>query len=192
MARRPLSLRRRRGESGIRSKSHGECDTKADTQRYTQWYGYRHEFRTLDGTELQQPSLKSFLSASGLASAAEAKAWSLPIVKLCIRGLLLLRTVANCCVRTPADKAKVFSMSRHYSLIFLLSLAIAGCGEKKITQAPPAVKNVLVTSVRVMDVPVQLHEFGRLSSPESVNVQPQVSGENYGSPLRGWPGGQEG
>ena len=27
-----------------------------------------------------------------------------------------------------------------------------------------------------MDVPVQLHEFGRLSSPESVNVQPQVNG----------------
>ncbi len=27
-----------------------------------------------------------------------------------------------------------------------------------------------------MNVPVQLHEFGRLSSPESVNVQPQVSG----------------
>jgi membrane fusion protein, multidrug efflux system len=55
-------------------------------------------------------------------------------------------------------------------------LAIPGCGEKKITHAPPVVKNVLVTSVRVMDVPVQLHEFGRLSSPQSVNVQPQVSG----------------
>lgn len=27
-----------------------------------------------------------------------------------------------------------------------------------------------------MDVPVQLHEFGRLTSPESVNVQPQVNG----------------
>jgi multidrug efflux system membrane fusion protein len=27
-----------------------------------------------------------------------------------------------------------------------------------------------------MDVPVQLHEYGRLTSPETVNVQPQVSG----------------
>ncbi|MBV8142645.1 MAG: efflux RND transporter periplasmic adaptor subunit [Verrucomicrobia bacterium] len=41
---------------------------------------------------------------------------------------------------------------------------------------PTAPKNVLVTNVRAMDVPVQLHEFGRLSSPESVNVQPQVNG----------------
>ena len=67
-------------------------------------------------------------------------------------------------------------MSRIHPLIFLLPLAIAGCGEKQITNAPPAPKNVLVTKVQAMDVPVQLHEFGRLSSPESVNVQPQVSG----------------
>src|SRR5271166_6190728 len=67
-------------------------------------------------------------------------------------------------------------MSRLHPLIFLLSLAIAGCGEKQITNVPPASKNVLVTKVQAMDVPVQLHEFGRLSSPESVNVQPQVSG----------------
>ena len=67
-------------------------------------------------------------------------------------------------------------MPRNPFLIFLLSVAIAGCGEKKITHAPPLVKNVLVASVRVMDVPVQLQEFGRLSSPQSVNVQPQVSG----------------
>lgn len=67
-------------------------------------------------------------------------------------------------------------MPRIYPLIFLLPLAIAGCGEKQITNAPPAAKNVLVTKVQAMDVPVQLHEFGRLSSPESVNVQPQVNG----------------
>ena len=67
-------------------------------------------------------------------------------------------------------------MLRIRPLIFLLSLAIAGCGEKQITNAPPAAKNVLVTKVQVMDVPVQLHEFGRISSPESVNVQPQVNG----------------
>jgi membrane fusion protein, multidrug efflux system len=77
---------------------------------------------------------------------------------------------------TQSGQAKLFAMPRNHFLIFLLSVAIAGCGEKKITHAPPVVKNVLVTSVRVMDVPVQLHEFGRLSSPQSVNVQPQVSG----------------
>jgi multidrug efflux system membrane fusion protein len=40
---------------------------------------------------------------------------------------------------------------------------------------PPA-KNVVVTQVQAMDVPVQIHEFGRISSSEVVNVQPQVSG----------------
>jgi multidrug efflux system membrane fusion protein len=67
-------------------------------------------------------------------------------------------------------------MSRIHPLIFFLSLAIAGCGEKQMTNAPSAAKDVLVTKVQAMDVPVQLHEFGRLSSPESVNVQPQVNG----------------
>ncbi len=67
-------------------------------------------------------------------------------------------------------------MSRYGPLVFILSLAMAGCGEKRIANSPPAPKNVLVTKVQVMNVPVQLHEFGRLSSPESVNVQPQVSG----------------
>ena len=67
-------------------------------------------------------------------------------------------------------------MLRIYPLIFLLPLAFTGCGEKQTTSAPPPPKNVLVTKVQAMDVPVQLHEFGRLTSPESVNVQPQVSG----------------
>ena len=75
---------------------------------------------------------------------------------------------------------KIQAMLRMRPLIFLLSLAIAGCGEKSATSAPPVAKNVLVTKVRAMDVPVQLHEFGRLSSPESVNVQPQVSGRIMG------------
>jgi multidrug efflux system membrane fusion protein len=37
-------------------------------------------------------------------------------------------------------------------------------------------KNVLVTKATNKDVPVQLYEFGRISSPESVDVKPQVSG----------------
>jgi multidrug efflux system membrane fusion protein len=37
-------------------------------------------------------------------------------------------------------------------------------------------KNVLVTKALNQDVPVQLYEFGRISSPESVDVKPQVAG----------------
>ena len=37
-------------------------------------------------------------------------------------------------------------MSRYGPLVFFLSLAIAGCGEKRIANSPPAPKNVLVTS----------------------------------------------
>ena len=83
---------------------------------------------------------------------------------------------AKSTTKQRATATQLITMSRIYPLIFLFSLAIAGCGEKQITNAPPAAKNVLVTKVQAMDVPVQLHEFGRLSSPESVNVQPQVSG----------------
>jgi membrane fusion protein, multidrug efflux system len=63
---------------------------------------------------------------------------------------------------------------------FLLSataILLGGCGQQSTTtQEPPAAKNVLVTKVRAADVPVQIHEFGRVVSPESVNIQPQVSG----------------
>jgi hypothetical protein len=74
---------------------------------------------------------------------------------------------------TQSGQAKLFAMPRNHSLIFLLSVAIAGCGEKKITPSPPVVKNVLVTSVRVMDAPVQLHEFGRKPG-ETVVVEGQL------------------
>jgi multidrug efflux system membrane fusion protein len=89
-------------------------------------------------------------------------------------------------VKSKTDDAKSAKKTLHYHpgttmskipvSIFLVSLTLAACGEKQTANPPPAPKNVLVTSVRVMDVPVQLHEFGRLSSPESVNVQPQVNG----------------
>jgi len=59
--------------------------------------------------------------------------------------------------------------------MFLLAIAISGCGEKHAAVVPPP-KNVLVTQVKTVDVPVQIHEFGRTSSPEDVNVQPQVAG----------------
>jgi membrane fusion protein, multidrug efflux system len=63
-------------------------------------------------------------------------------------------------------------------LIFALSaIVLSGCDQQSTTgQSTAAPKNVLVTKVRAADVPVQIHEFGRVVSPESVNIQPQVSG----------------
>lgn len=66
---------------------------------------------------------------------------------------------------------------RPRTFLLLAAIGLAGCGQKAPTtgQSPPA-KNVLVTKVQAMDIPVQLHEFGRVTSPESVDVRPQVSG----------------
>jgi membrane fusion protein, multidrug efflux system len=33
-----------------------------------------------------------------------------------------------------------------------------------------------VTTAKALEVPVQIHQFGRITSPESVNIQPQVNG----------------
>lgn len=66
---------------------------------------------------------------------------------------------------------------RPRTFLLLLALELAACGQKAPTASQaPTVKNVLVTKVQNMDVPVQLHEFGRVTSPESVDVKPQVSG----------------
>jgi multidrug efflux system membrane fusion protein len=65
---------------------------------------------------------------------------------------------------------------RSRSSILILALAISACGEKPVAVVPPTPKNVLVTEVKKLDVPVQIHVFGRTSSPENVNIQPQVSG----------------
>src|SRR6267154_1923556 len=62
--------------------------------------------------------------------------------------------------------------------IFLpIFCALAACGPS----SPPSstqqtVKNVLVAKTLSKDVPVQLYEFGRIASPETVDVKPQVSG----------------
>jgi multidrug efflux system membrane fusion protein len=68
------------------------------------------------------------------------------------------------------------SMFKSVLMAAFFSMLLVACGPKPeaARSAPP--KNVLVTGVRAMDVPVQLHQFGRLTSPETVNVQPQVSG----------------
>jgi membrane fusion protein, multidrug efflux system len=60
-------------------------------------------------------------------------------------------------------------------LLFIFTL-FAACGQKHEAAGAPPAKNVLVTHVRAMDVPIQVHEFGRISSPETVNIQPQVAG----------------
>jgi membrane fusion protein, multidrug efflux system len=62
--------------------------------------------------------------------------------------------------------------------IFLpIFCTLLACGRS----SPPSgtgqtAKNVLVTKALNQDVPVQLYEFGRISSPESVDVKPQVAG----------------
>jgi multidrug efflux system membrane fusion protein len=62
--------------------------------------------------------------------------------------------------------------------LFLIPLAFLGCGQRSPPggSGQPPLKNVLVTQVRTEDVPVELHEFGRITSPASVDVKPQVSG----------------
>src|SRR5246127_4005971 len=64
------------------------------------------------------------------------------------------------------------------SLLFsAIVIVLSGCDQHSATgQSKAAPKNVLVTKVRATDVPVQIHEYGRVVSPESVNIQPQVSG----------------
>jgi len=60
--------------------------------------------------------------------------------------------------------------------MLLLPLALVGCGQKPDSTQHQAPKNVLVTAVKRMDVPVQINQFGRVSSPETVNIKPQVAG----------------
>ena len=62
--------------------------------------------------------------------------------------------------------------------IFLpIFCTLFACGRSSPpSSAGPAAKNVLVTKALNKDVPVQLYEFGRISSPELVDVKPQVAG----------------
>jgi multidrug efflux system membrane fusion protein len=63
------------------------------------------------------------------------------------------------------------------ALMALSAFLLGGCDQHPTTgQSKAAPKNVLVTTVQRADIPVQIHEFGRVVSPESVNIQPQVSG----------------
>src|SRR6266404_5799528 len=55
--------------------------------------------------------------------------------------------------------------------------ALAACGPSSPSSSTQqTAKNVLVTKALSKDVPVQLYEFGRIASPETVDVKPQVSG----------------
>jgi multidrug efflux system membrane fusion protein len=76
-------------------------------------------------------------------------------------------------IHRPANGASVFV----FLLFTVTAIVLSGCDRQSNTgQSTAAAKNVLVTKVRAADVPVQIHEFGRVVSPESVNIQPQVSG----------------
>jgi membrane fusion protein, multidrug efflux system len=76
-------------------------------------------------------------------------------------------------IHRPADGASVFAVL----FCAVAAAVLSGCNQQSSTgQNTAAPKNVLVTKVRVADVPVQIHEYGRVVSPESVNIQPQVSG----------------
>jgi multidrug efflux system membrane fusion protein len=67
-------------------------------------------------------------------------------------------------------------MSRIWLLLTICSV-LASCGPSNTqSNTQSTAKNVLVTSALSKDVPVQLYEFGRISSPESVDVKPQASG----------------
>jgi membrane fusion protein, multidrug efflux system len=68
-------------------------------------------------------------------------------------------------------------LMRRLSIFLPVFCLLFACGRS----SPPSntgqtAKNVLVTKALNKDVPVQLYEFGRISSPESVDVKPQVSG----------------
>ena len=63
------------------------------------------------------------------------------------------------------------------ALMAFSACLLGGCDQQPTTgESKAAPKNVLVTKVQRADVPVQIHEYGRVVSPESVNIQPQVSG----------------
>jgi membrane fusion protein, multidrug efflux system len=66
---------------------------------------------------------------------------------------------------------------RRLSILLPVFCTLSACGPS----SPPSstqqtAKNVLVTKALSKDVPVQLYEFGRIASPETVDVKPQVSG----------------
>jgi multidrug efflux system membrane fusion protein len=79
--------------------------------------------------------------------------------------------------RSPINVARRAALPALLVLAALSSLFFSGCNQQSATgQSKAAPKNVLVTKVQAADVPVQIHEYGRVVSPESVNIQPQVSG----------------
>jgi hypothetical protein len=77
---------------------------------------------------------------------------------------------------TRACRGLLRLMPKFALMAALFSMALIACGPKPEAARALPPKNVLVTRVTSVDVPVQLRQFGWLSSPESVNVQPQVSG----------------
>src|SRR5512144_2328233 len=65
-------------------------------------------------------------------------------------------------------------------LVFLISMVLAGCGNRTTSafSRPPA--PVTVAMAEVQDVPVYLDEIGKCVAREVVSIQPQVSGSITG------------
>ena len=77
----------------------------------------------------------------------------------------------------PLDVTRGAALPALLVLVASSALFLSGCNQQSTSgQSNAAPKNVLVTRVQTADVPVQIHEYGRVVSPESVNIQPQVSG----------------
>jgi multidrug efflux system membrane fusion protein len=77
----------------------------------------------------------------------------------------------------PLNVARGAALAALLVLVASSALFLSGCNQQSTSgQSKAALKNVLVTKVQTADVPVQIHEYGRVVSPESVNIQPQVSG----------------
>lgn len=64
----------------------------------------------------------------------------------------------------------------------LLVLALISC--KKAEKPAPVSFPITVTTVAVADVPVVINSFGTFSPPNTVNLQPQISGEIISVPFK--------
>jgi membrane fusion protein, multidrug efflux system len=81
--------------------------------------------------------------------------------------------------KLAAQKARNIDSAISRSAVLLLLLTpvlLPSCGQNNPPAQQAPLKNVLVTAAQSRDVPVVIRQYGRISSPETVDVRPQVSG----------------